>query len=73
MQLRPEIQIKTIIKAMVDVVMPTLQPDNQLAAEQSQLIVGILQLMEKQLPVQYLFDRDELTRLTETAKTLTSL
>lgn len=70
MLMRPEIQITSMIKAMTDVVMPAVDPGNKLAVEQSQLIVGMLSVMAKQLPVQFHFDRDELQRLIDTAKTL---
>lgn len=63
MQLRPEIQITSMIKAMTDVILPAVDPSNKLAVEQSQLVVGMLSLMAKQLPLQFRFDRDELGRL----------
>lgn len=66
MQLRPELQITTLIKAMVDVIIPAVDPGNKLAVEQSQLVVGMLSLMQRQLPLQFRFDRDELSRLTAT-------
>lgn len=70
MQMRPEIQIASVIKAMKDVVMPAIDPANKLAVEQSQLIVGLLSLLRTQLPVQFRFDRDELGRLFSCAETL---
>jgi hypothetical protein len=70
MQMRPEIQIASVIKAMKDVVMPAIDPANKLAVEQSQLIVGLLSLLSTQLPVQFRFDRDELGRLFSCAETL---
>lgn len=63
MQLRPDIQIQSMIKALTDTVMPALDPDNTPAQEQAKLIVGMLQLMRKQLPIQFQFDCDELERL----------
>ena len=63
MQLRSEIQIQTAIKAMTEVVLPALDPHDKIAAEQGQLVVGMLALLGQQLPLQYRFDRDELTRL----------
>jgi hypothetical protein len=70
MQLRPEIQIASMIKAMKDVVIPAIDPANKLAVEQSQLIIGLLSLLSIQLPLQYRFDRDELARLLDCAKGL---
>lgn len=70
MQMRPEIQITSVIKAVKDVIIPALDPANQLAIEQSQLIIGLLSLMASQLPVQFRFDHDELSRLLAAARTL---
>ena len=63
MQMRPDIQIKSVLKAMVDVVLPALDPANQLAQEQARLCMGLLDLLSRQLPLQFRFDCDELTRL----------
>ena len=73
MQLRPEIQLKSMIKAMADVILPAVDPNNKLAVEQSQLLIGMLSLMAKQLPLQFRFDCDELERLIATAGTLKDL
>ena len=70
MELRAEIQIKSMIKALTDVVLPAVDPVNQLAVEQTRLVIGMLSLMATQLPVQYQFDRDELTRLLDCARGL---
>ena len=70
MQMRPEIQITSVIKAVKDVLIPAIDPSNKLAIEQSQLIIGLLSLLASQLPVQFRFDRDELTRLLSTAESL---
>ncbi len=63
MQLRSALQIQTIVRAMTDVVLPATDPSNKLALEQGQLIVGMLNLMALQLPLQFRFDCDELSRL----------
>lgn len=65
MQLRPPIQIQSILKAMTDVVLPAIDPDNKLAQEQVRLIMGTLTLMSQQIPMQFRFDCDELARLIE--------
>lgn len=70
MELRAEIQIQSMIKALTDVVLPAVDPANQLAVEQTRLVIGMLSLMAKQLPVQFRFDRDELQRLLDAAATL---
>ncbi len=73
MQLRPDIQITSMIKAMSDVILPAVDPGNKLAVEQSQLIIGMLSLMARQLPLQFAFDRDELGRLVSGAVRLKEL
>ncbi|RUT76917.1 hypothetical protein EHM94_17955 [Marinobacter sp. NP-6] len=70
MQLRPEIQLQSMIKAMKDTIIPVLAPDNKPAREQAQLIVETMRLMQKQLPIMYDFDRDELSRLVALAESL---
>jgi len=67
MQMRPAVQIKSMVKAMTDVVLPAIDPANKLAQEQARLVVGMLGLMAQQLPLQFRFDRDELARLLELA------
>lgn len=65
MQLRSDIQLKSMIKALKDVILPAIDPANRLAVEQAQLVTGMLGLMQHQLPLQYRFDRDELRRLVD--------
>lgn len=62
MDIRPDIQIQSMIKAMVDVVLPAVDPDHKMAQEQARLIIGTLQLVAKRLPVAYRYDCDELRR-----------
>jgi hypothetical protein len=68
--MRYEIQLQTMIKAMVDTVLPAVDPQNALAQEQSRLVIGTLTLMSEQLPLQVRFDRDELTRMIAFAEEL---
>ena len=63
MQMRPAVQIKSMVKAMTDVVFPAIDPANKLAQEQARLVIGMLSLMAQQLPLQFRFDCDELARL----------
>ena len=72
MQMRPEIQIQSVLKAMSDVVLPALDPANKLAQEQARLCMGLLALLGQQLPVQFQFDCDELKRLVALSHTLAS-
>lgn len=70
MQLRPEIQIQSLMKSLKDVVLPALDPQNKLALEQGQLIMGMLHVMSQRLPLEYRFDCDELERLLELSRRL---
>lgn len=70
MQMRPEVQIAAMIKAMKDVVIPAVAGSNKLAEEQAKLVVGMLSLMAHQLPLQFRFDRDELARLVQASAAL---
>jgi hypothetical protein len=70
MDLRPSLQIKTVIKALTDVVLPAVDPDNKLAQEQAKLAIGMLQIIEQRQPLMYRFDIDELTRFLALAETL---
>ena len=72
MDVRPEIQIQSMIKAMIDVVLPSVDAENKLAIEQSHLIIGTLQLVAKRLPIAYRYDRDELERYVALSKALVS-
>lgn len=62
MDLRPKIQLDSMIKAMTEVVVPAVDPNNQLACEQAQLVLGMLHLMAARLPWQFHFDIDALER-----------
>lgn len=70
MQLRPDIQIQTIIKALMEDIIPALDQSNQLAMQSAQLAIGTLSLMAQHLPLAYRYDCDELARLVETAENL---
>lgn len=70
MQLRADIQITSILKALNDVVLPAIDPGNQLAQEQARLCMGLLDLMSRQLPLQFRFDVDELKRLANLGEAL---
>lgn len=70
MQLRPDIQLQTAIRALTEVVAPALNPDNGLATEQLQLVIGMLHLMAARLPLQVRYDRDELARLFQFSQAL---
>ncbi|MFT3792286.1 MAG: hypothetical protein QM741_14715 [Rudaea sp.] len=70
MQLRPDIQIRSMLKALTEVVLPAVDPGNPLAQEQTRLCIGMLSLMATQLPLQFRFDKDELARLVDLGQRL---
>ncbi len=73
MQMRPEIQIQSILKAMSDVVLPAVDPKNPLAQEQARLVMGMLSVMAGQLPRQFRFDCEELGRLLKLSQRMQEL
>jgi hypothetical protein len=70
MDLRPDLQIKTVIKTLTDVILPALDPDNKLAQEQAKLSIGTLQLVLQRQALMFRYDLDELTRSLELARNL---
>lgn len=62
MDVRPDLQLQSMIKAMSDIVLPAVDTDNRLAQEQARLVIATLQLVAKRLPIAYRYDRDELGR-----------
>ncbi len=70
MQLRPLLQIQTIIKAMTEDIIPALDQTNQLAMQSAHLTIGTLALIARHLPLEYRYDCDELARLIECGKSL---
>jgi hypothetical protein len=70
MEMRPQLQIQTVIKAMMEDVIPAMDQSNQLAMQSAQLTIGTLALIAQHLPLEYRYDCDELARLLATAKTL---
>lgn len=70
MQLRQDIQFKSVIRALTDVILPAVDSSNALAVEQTQVVIGMLQLMAARLPMQFRYDCDELARLLELCRTL---
>lgn len=72
MEMRPQLQIQTVIKAMMEDVIPAMDQTNQLAMQSAQLTIGTLMLISQHLPLEYRYDCDELARLLATAKALSS-
>ncbi len=63
MQVTPQIQIQTVIKAMMEDVLPALDQNDQLAQQSAQLTIGTLTLLAQHLPLEYRYQVDELNRL----------
>lgn len=70
MDLRPPLQLQSMIKSMGDVVLPAIDPNNKMAQEQAQLILGMMHLLALRLPLQFHYDIDELQRYAELAREL---
>jgi hypothetical protein len=70
MQLRPQLQIQAVIKAMTEDVIPALDQTNQLAMQSAHLTISTLALIAQHLPLEYRYDCDELSRLLDTADLL---
>jgi hypothetical protein len=73
MEIRPEIQIRAMIKAMVDVVLPAVDPEQMMAQEQARLVIGTLGLIANRLPLAYRFDRDQLNRYVALSREIVAL
>ncbi|MCP5170616.1 MAG: hypothetical protein H6999_12770 [Hahellaceae bacterium] len=50
------LRIENLIKAMETIVIPAVDPDNDLATEQAQLIIGHLKLLNTQWDMAYLYE-----------------
>lgn len=72
MEMRPQLQIQTVIKAMMEDVIPAMDQNNQLAMQSAQLTIGTLMLIAQHLPLEYRYDCDELARLLATTETLSA-
>lgn len=70
MDVRPDLQIQSMIKAMSDIILPAVDADNRLAQEQARLVIATLQLVAKRLPIAYRYDRDELGRYLNLSRDL---
>ncbi len=70
MQLRADIQLRAAIKALTDTIAPAVDPENKLAIEQLQMVIGALTIVEQNLPLQFRFDRNELHRLLALANSI---
>lgn len=70
MQLREDLQLQAAIRALVEVIAPAVDTGNAVAVEQTQIVIGMLQLMAARLPLRYRYDCDELARLVALCRAL---
>ena len=70
MDLRPELQIAVMIRAMAQVVLPAVDTGNRPAQEQGHLVLAMLRMLEQRLPLTYRYERDELQRYVNLADAL---
>jgi hypothetical protein len=72
MEMRPLLQIQTIIKAISEDVIPALDQSNQLAMQSAHPAICTLTLISQHLPLEYRYDCDELARLLRSGEVLRS-
>ena len=70
MEIRADFQLKSIIKALKDNVIPAVDPNHKMAVEQAHLAVHVLQVLADKLPMQYRYDRHELNQYVNLAEKL---
>lgn len=73
MELSAELQIQTVVKALNDVILPAVDPDNAIAREQGQLAVAMLQFVADRLPQTLAYARTELQEHVDLADRLLAL
>ena len=73
MELRPEFLLPAMAKTLRDVVLPALDPAQQVAQEQLNLAIGFLDILALRLPLTFAFDLDETRRHLALAKALAGL
>lgn len=73
MQLRDDLALATAIGTLRDIVAPALAADDAHAAEQLQVVIGLLSLMAARRGELWRFDVDELTRLVPFCRGLAAL
>ena len=70
MQLREDLQLQSVLRALKEVILPAVDADNALAVEQTQVVIGMLGMMAARLPLTYRYDCDELARLVTLCQAL---
>lgn len=62
MQMQPDFQLAVMIKSLRENIIPAIDSKNQLAQEQAQMVLGMLNIMENRLDLHYHYSCDELRR-----------
>jgi len=70
MDIRPEFQIQVMIKAMEDVVIPSVDTTEPMALEQAKLVLSSLRVLKDRLPLWYRYNRDELQRYLDLSRSI---
>jgi len=70
MDIRPEFQIQVMIKAMEDVVIPSVDTTEPMALEQAKLVLSSLRVLKDRLPLWYRYNRDELRRYLDLSRSI---
>lgn len=68
-----DFRIRTMIKAMTDVVIPALDPDNRAAHEQANLVAASLDMLIEQIDYAHWFETADITLMVEMASELCTL
>lgn len=67
------LRIDNLVKAMEAIVMPAVDPENDLAKEQAQLVIGHLKLLNTQWDLAYLYEKEALVDTKSLAVDLLSV
>jgi hypothetical protein len=72
MEIRPSLFVPAMLKAMMDTVLPAVDPANKLANEQARLVIGMLQLLATRSSFVARYDRVELREAMILAKRISA-
>lgn len=73
MEHRPELLLQAALKSLKDNVLPAVDATNELAVQQLQISIGLMQIALDILPIMYRYDRQDLSRLVDLAQSLSDI
>ena len=73
MDIKPDIQIQVMIKAMEDTVLPSVNREDPMAFEQANLVLKSLRVLQARLPIWFSYTLDELNRYIQLSAEVLSL